>query len=683
MSEEFNWLDYAEPEESAPAPSPRRGLRRFLPRRPGLPRLPARPSLPALPGMPRLPRRPRLPRLSLPRRGTDDASLESPSAPDLLGLQDERPLEELDDRLRSLRERSAAGSPSEAESRQALYDVDEVLVSPEVLHKPGGVISAAALSKAQEQQVELLKDIVGGAGKAQETGGRRFLPSAGAFSLSAAPRLLGSALLCLMVSLPFVSSEFSEGQLPPSEFHEDRPGATNVYALLDSLTEDDYVLLAFEYGPAAAGELDAIADLFLRHIVAQRAKPLIVSSNPIAIVHAQNVIRGINRSVASSGNHLQRGRDYFILRYLPGGSLGLRELSENFADVARVSHKGELTGLEFDALADMAAIVLIAERAEDMRNWAEQVVAEAAETRLLAASSYAAAPLAQVYADSMDAIVGLVVGYRDAYTYGEKLQLNFGLLLPAGREPDVAPAAELAAKEEQTNEADAQVERRPATELPPPTELPSPTARSLPTTTPRPINTAPPTATNPPTVTATGPPTATATQETVRVVEVVSPRQVRIRRGPSTASDILQLALAGDMFELVGANDDASWYRIALSARLDGWIAEFLVEVKEATRAALQAAQASASARIPDERVFLRREFDVSLGKNRPRFYQVDIPTAGDIPEYVLQRDRSREAPRLHAMTFGTLAAVLMIALGNVYYALGALGRRRRAADNG
>ena len=78
----------------------------------------------------------------------------------------------------------------------------------------------------------------------------------------------------------------------------------------------------------------------------------------------------------------------------------------------------------------MAAIVLIAERAEDMRNWAEQVVSDVGSTRLLAASGYAAAPLAQVYADSMEEIVGLVVGYRDAYTYGEKLQLNFGPLLP-------------------------------------------------------------------------------------------------------------------------------------------------------------------------------------------------------------------------------------------------------------
>ena len=664
MSEEFNWLDYAEPEESAPAPSPRRGLRRFLPRLTGRPRLPRLPSLPKLPFW----------------RRRSDSAFEQPSATALLGGQDERPLEDLDDRLRLLRERAAASSQPEAESRQALYDVDDVLMTPEILQKPGGVISAAALSKVQQQQVELLKDIVGGAAQADGASEGRFLLSLPVFSLSAVPRIIGTAILLLMVSLPFVSSDFSEGELPPSEFHEDRHGPTTLYNLLDNLTADDYVLVAFEYGPTAAGELDPIADLFLRHIVAQRAKPLIVSSNPIAIVHAQNIIRRINRSVASSGNSLQHGRDYYILRYLPGGSLGLRELSENFADVVRVSYKGELTGLQFDSLDELTYIVTITERAEDMRNWAEQVVSEVENTRLLAASGYAAAPLAQVYADNMDEIVGLLVGYRDAYTYAEKLKTNFGELLPAGLEvapavEPVAPRAAAASQDEQSAEAQAQVERARATAEPPPTETLLPTFTPLPTTTPRPTNTALPTETDLP--------TATATLETIRVVEVISPQQVRIRRGPTTADDILQLALAGDLFEVIGANGDGSWYNIALSNNLEGWIAEFLVDEKVLTVAEFRAGRSSASARLPEERVFLRREYIVSLGKNRPRYYQSSAPIPVDVPEYVLMRGRSQEVPRLEAMTFGTLAAVLLIAVGNVMYAVGALRRRRRAADKG
>ena len=83
----------------------------------------------------------------------------------IIRRQRDRPIEELDSRLQTLRARALSADDSEADSAaapQALYDVDEALVRPEILHKPGGVISAAALSAAQKKQVELLKDIVGG-----------------------------------------------------------------------------------------------------------------------------------------------------------------------------------------------------------------------------------------------------------------------------------------------------------------------------------------------------------------------------------------------------------------------------------------------------------------------------------------------------------------------------------------
>ena len=119
--------------------------------------------------------------------------------------------------------------------------------------------------------------------------------------------------------------------MPPSDFAEDRHGPTTVYNLLDNLSADDTVLFGFEYGPTAAGELDPLADLMLRHIVAQGAVPLIVSSNPIAIVHAQNIIREINRSVASAGNWLgARHCNYHILRYLAGRLAGAARVEREF-----------------------------------------------------------------------------------------------------------------------------------------------------------------------------------------------------------------------------------------------------------------------------------------------------------------------------------------------------------------
>ncbi|MCY3796201.1 MAG: SH3 domain-containing protein [Chloroflexi bacterium] len=656
MDEEFNWLEYSESIEAAAEESEvvsdRRGLRRFLPRRPSLP------SLPRL-------ARPRLPSLGLPSFRRSASAPDQPSATDLLGGQAERPLDDLDERLRALRDRSALASQPPPPAHQALYDVDEILTGPELQSKPGGVISAGALSRAQQQQVEMLRDIVGGPGETGGSGGRS-LRSLSAFSLSAVPRLLGTALLLLAVALPFVSSDYAEGELPPSVFPEDRHSPRTMYDLLDNLTRDDYVLVAFEYGPTAAGELDLLADLLLRHIFAQRAKPVIVSSNPIAIARARNIIRGINRSQPIAEAQLLHGEDYFVLRYLPGGALGLRELNENFADIARFSAKGLPTGLNFASLEEMTEIVLIAESAEDVRNWVEQVVSADEALRLLVATGYAAQPLAQAYADSMDKVTGPLVGIRDAFTYGEKLQTTFGGLVPV--EAPVEPEVEL---------VDANVASESQAEFPPATV--SPVAVVPATALPQPTATAPPTVTPPPTATPlpTDTPVPTATEATILVVEVTSERNVNIRLGPTTVHEIVGLGYKGDMFVVIGSNGDGSWYNILLPGGVEAWIAAFLVEERVVTATEFAGARDSASTGGPAERAVLQVDFGFRLGKTGPRFYQAQPPATGDRPALALSRDRSGEISRLQAMTLGTLAAVLLIVFGNTIYAVRGLLRWR------
>ena len=674
MNDDFNWLDYAEPVESAPAASERRGLRRLVPRlrRPRLPgflRALRLPRLPSLPGFLRLPRLPSMPSLRFLRRRSQSET--ESTAADLVSVQADRPVNELDERLLALRERSQPATTTQ----QALYDVDELLVTPEIQHKPGGVISAVALSKAQQQQVEMLKDIVGGPLQADEGAARegRGLPSLPGFSLGAAPRLIAAAFLMLVVSLPFVSSDFAEGELPPVDFHEGRHGPTNFYNQLDNLSSDDTVLVAFEYGPTAAGELDQLAELFLRHIFAQRAVPLIVSSNPIAVVHAQNIISELNRSVADTGLSLEHGSDYFILRYLPGGAVGLRELSGNFADVVRVSAKGVLTGLEFTSLEEMTLTVLIAETADDMRNWVEQALPRNEGALLLVATGYAAQPLAQAYVDSTVNIIGPVVGLRDAYTYGEKLELNFADFRPA-QPPAAAPQAPVPDRPPQppldppqepvVEPVELNAANESQAELSIPTPIPPPTA------TPSPIVTPPPTATATTVPTATALPTATA--EPVLMVEVISPQQVRVRRGPTTVDDILQLARTGDTFEVVGTNGDGSWYEIALPNGLDGWIAGFLVEERLVTAGDTEEDSAS----VARERTVLRLDYSPSLGKNERRYSQALPPDPAIDWEYIFLRDRSLEIPRLQAMTLGTLAAALTIVIGNFVAALRAFRQR-------
>ena len=351
---------------------------------------------------------------------------EDVSAADLALEAEERPIEELDERLRALRERaSARAQPEPAAARQALHDVDELLVSPELVHQPGGVISPLALSKAQQEQVALLREMLGADAEPDESQPPgRLKRSLGAFSISALPQLLIAILILLALALPFASSDFSDWELPPGAFGSDRAGAARAFDLLDELRSQDHVLLAMEYAPTAAGELDGMTDLILRHILARGAKPVIVSGNPIALARARNLLDAIKRSVAGDAITLEENRDYYLLRYLPGGHLGLRDLSRNPGSVMRFSSRGNATGLAISDLDALRLIVLIAERAHDIRSWAEQVATET-DTTFIVASAYAAWPLAQPYADQSPEIVGLLVGFRDTYTYGQQLAAKY------------------------------------------------------------------------------------------------------------------------------------------------------------------------------------------------------------------------------------------------------------------
>ena len=146
------------------------------------------------------------------------------------------------------------------------------------------------------------------------------------------------------------------------------------------------------------------------------------------------------------------------------------------------------------------------------------------------------------------------------------------------------------------------------------------TATLQPSATPQPTATSRPTDTPQPTAAPSETPLPTATP--VTMVEVTAQQLVNVRRGPTTADDIVAVAEPGATYVVLGANGDGSWYNILLADGLEAWIAAFLVE--EVTDS--NGEQTDASASLPRERVVLRRDYSPSLGKNQPRFYQANGP---------------------------------------------------------
>ena len=116
----------------------------------------------------------------------------------------------------------------------------------------------------------------------------------------------------------------------------------------------------------------------------------------------------------------------------------MRNFSQNLAGALANDLNGNPTNLQVTSYNDFALIVVIAERSDDVRRWAEQV-APLTSNPLLIAVSNAAAPMAEPY--SIGSVNGMLVGYKDAYTYRAILDAQAPLAPVAGSTniPTVVP----------------------------------------------------------------------------------------------------------------------------------------------------------------------------------------------------------------------------------------------------
>ncbi|MXX49579.1 MAG: SH3 domain-containing protein [Chloroflexi bacterium] len=161
----------------------------------------------------------------------------------------------------------------------------------------------------------------------------------------------------------------------------------------------------------------------------------------------------------------------------------------------------------------------------------------------------------------------------------------------------------------------------------------------------------------------------------LRIVEVTSPQSpVNIRVGPSTAQTVLGLAYKGDILPVLDASADSSWYKVLMSNGWEGWISGNIVTE---SLVPVPASGGDDSASLTSERTVLSRFVPRRYGKIEPRFSQANQDPSSTLGAIVQLRERAEAAPRLQALTMGTVAAVLAITLGNLAAAIGALFRRR------
>lgn len=197
---------------------------------------------------------------------------------------------------------------------------------------------------------------------------------------------------------------------------------------VNTIQPGDYVLVAFEFGPTSAGELNTLAEAVLRDILSRRGVPIILSTNPLGTINARRVIENLADDIAlldavERDAPLRSREDYVLLPYVSGGIVGIRGLIRNEqigAAIFATDADGEKTELDFGAIdpTDFAFVVVAGGGIEDIRNWAEQFDVPGLPKYALMTAG--AEPLATSYVRDAEAgYQGYLAGYRDTYRYNQ------------------------------------------------------------------------------------------------------------------------------------------------------------------------------------------------------------------------------------------------------------------------
>lgn len=533
-------------------------------------------------------------------------SVSENSASALIRKGRDRSLDQLDDRLKRLRDRAEAipdagsgGHGPDTTLSSVLPGLGPDLLSPAALGPRGGEVGAALvgglmLTPEQQARATLLASLVASSadqtipagernrlspieltydriGDLADDDGTEFLPraaeSAPVATVPAAKsrrrtsrrprarldRLVIGLLLAAGIALPQIVPGLQFGQ-PPSATFAAGSRQERVFSAVEALPPGAVVLVAVEYGASAAAEMDASTDALLRHLLLRGAYPVIVGGDGVGLIHADTLLGSLNNDAAFLArlqiDHLEANRDYFVARFLAGGTLGIRAFAANTAQQLVQDIRGQVTGLTIRSLSDFSLILVISDRADAVRGYAEQI-APLAAAPVIAAVSYSAAPLIEPYtrsglSGSLPALAGLLVGFVDSFTYHALIGTDAPPL-------DAAEGTPIPSLIESVPRGD-RPEPLLATLTPTPTHTPTITPTPTPTLTPS--------------LTPTPPPAVRTRGETINV-----------RSGPGVNNAVVGQLEPGVAAAFIAYNEASTWVNIALEDGTSGWVSAELVDI--------------------------------------------------------------------------------------------------------
>jgi hypothetical protein len=350
---------------------------------------------------------------------------------------EEQPLAALPESIKQLRERlkrieaesptpSPTPSPAPSSLIAGLKDILPPAAVTPTPDAPAPTLSGVIISDMQARRVKALQTIL----SAQEQLLRRSQAGEVAAkvpkrrrNLPKLDRIAVTILLLITVILPFFAG--TGGLFPPLPTLESLPAADQarfgaVIGALEAVPNGAAVLVAIEYTPLSAGELDIMARAVISHLLDRGVRPVFVSTNPAGALYAFHLAAKIG------GPSRQPGQDYIVLGLVPGTIGGVRALANPDGPLWERTIFGQdienrPTGLDSAAISDLLSLpaFVLAQSQDDIRAWAEQYRAPDGTGRpiaLLVTASAGAVATAYVSAEPQR-FGGPISGPRDGLIF--------------------------------------------------------------------------------------------------------------------------------------------------------------------------------------------------------------------------------------------------------------------------
>ena len=344
----------------------------------------------------------------------DFSDISAEAAPDDLQEDNDLATTELPGWLAAMRPVESAPTTDEEfgepESSGPLAGLNNVLAAhPDILRlkKPPVYSSKLQISESQKTHASLLQEMLESEHKPQPLPLPHQISSHRLFRGALGAILVIVAFLAVLANTRIIAMP---SPVPPSVMQTSR--------MINALNANETVLLAFDYEPGFAGEMEAVTAAVVDHIMLQGAKLAVVSTSPTGPALAERFIH----TVQGEHNYVS-GSQYVNLGYIPGGVPGLAAFARqpqwvtpNTIDGIPAWGTGPIQNVS--RISDFALIVIVSDTPETVQAWIEQVQPQSDGTPMIAVVSAQVAPMIRPYYEAETGqLSGLISGLPDAASY--------------------------------------------------------------------------------------------------------------------------------------------------------------------------------------------------------------------------------------------------------------------------